>query len=523
MSQRSEAARGFLRITANYIRLASTFLIGLLFVRLALRFGNDAFGLIMLMGVSTGLLSMIHEVVNWSMVRELGAAYHSKDERHFRTVLSTALVACICASALVAVFFAILGAVLPWLDIEPELLSAARWYVFFSGCMSCLRILFAPLRNMYMITERMGWVSFWEILYRLVDLLAVSLTLLLIAPNPHERLIWYAGLCNSFWAFDAIIAVLIILRLEPWLRPSPWLVSRRAGVALLKTGGWNTSMSLAMNLGNRADGIIMNKFFGLDGNVIFGLGLQVSAYARMITFGMTIGVEAAATRISSSAGALAVRGFINYTTRMHGWVALPAALGCFFLVEPFLHLWVGSRIDNPAVQIPQITAIARVLLIALTIRNISDGWTRALYGAGYIRSYAPLIFFGSLFNPPLSVLFLWIFPAWYTGPAWAHAIVYIVVHALLLPVLLARRLQIHFTDTLVPLGRPLAASLLCSPILIWGNLNLAKGDLKGLVAVVVAYAACYLPMSWFLVLDGPERRRFAAAAKRRLLGRLGSA
>jgi hypothetical protein len=223
------------------------------------------------------------------------------------------------------------------------------------------------------------------------------------------------------------------------------------------------------------------------------------------------------------ADASAIRSLLNYTTRLHGAVAFPAGLGCFFLVEPFLHVWVGSRLVDPATQIPQIVNITRILIVAMTVRSISDGWTRVLYGAGHIRTYAPLLFIGSLFNPILSVALLMMYPDWYTAPAWAHTGLFVTFHWLFLPRVIRNYINIGLRDTIFPLFRPLAAALICSPILIWGMLNLRPGDLRGLALVVLAYGVCLLPVSWLVILNRAERQRAIGAVRRRLPGKSSNA
>ncbi|MBL9124971.1 MAG: hypothetical protein JNG90_15145 [Planctomycetaceae bacterium] len=518
MTQRSEAVRGIVRIASNYLRLASTFLIGIFFVKLALGFGTDAYGLIVLIGVGTGILGMIDEVVNWSMIRELGAAYHGARETRFRSVFTSAFVVCLGAALLTLAAFGLVLLVLDWLEIPVYLLPAARWFLVCTAIQAAFRVVLAPARNMYVISERMVAMNVWEVVPRLLDLCAVALTLAWADPNPADQVICYGVLSNLFAVAQLAVSAVLIYWIDPKLRLAPRLVSRRQMASLVKTGGWNTSISLAMNLGNRTDAIIMNKFFGTNGNVIYGLGLQTSAYARMIAQGVTVGVDALATRVSTVSGVSAIRELINYMTRLHGAVAFPAGLGCFFLVEPFLHAWVGRNLKDPATQIPQIVAITRILIVAITIRSISDGWTRVLYGAGYIRTYAPLIFLGSLFNPFLSVALLWMYPDWYTAPSWAHTGLFFVFHVLLLPWLIRYAVQIGIRDTIFPLFRPVVASVICVPILVWGCLHLQPGDLRGLAIVVLAYGASYLPVAWLVILDSGERQRVLTALRRRLPG-----
>ncbi|MEI2825136.1 MAG: hypothetical protein V9F04_01150 [Dermatophilaceae bacterium] len=51
-----------------------------------------------------------------------------------------------------------------------------------------------------------------------------------------------------------------------------------------------------------------------------------------------------------------------------------------------------------------------MMSVALTARAISDGWTMILYGAGFLRVYAPLVLVGAMFNPAITLGVLWSIP-----------------------------------------------------------------------------------------------------------------
>ena len=79
------------RVGSNFARLFLTFAIGLLVVRALLRFGDDAYGLIALLGTGTGLALILKEVVRFATVPVLGQAFHSDEESWFEQVYNSAM------------------------------------------------------------------------------------------------------------------------------------------------------------------------------------------------------------------------------------------------------------------------------------------------------------------------------------------------------------------------------------------------------------------------------------------------
>ena len=85
----NEARRGLVRILSNYTRLLITLALGLLVVPLTLNWlGDEAFGLITLLGANIGLAGIFRQIIQMSLIRELGQAYHADDET-FRKGYST--------------------------------------------------------------------------------------------------------------------------------------------------------------------------------------------------------------------------------------------------------------------------------------------------------------------------------------------------------------------------------------------------------------------------------------------------
>ena len=111
----SEARRGLSRVTTNYARLLATMAIGLVVVPLQLAWvGTEGYGLIALLASSIGIGGMLQDTMRHSMVRELGAAWHT-DKAAFARVYATSFWISGAIAVISAVFFIALIAALPFI------------------------------------------------------------------------------------------------------------------------------------------------------------------------------------------------------------------------------------------------------------------------------------------------------------------------------------------------------------------------------------------------------------------------
>lgn len=515
----SEARRGLIRITSNYARLITTCLIGLVIVRLLLRtLGNDAFAMITLLASTVGFSAMIQEIVSDCMIRELGNAHHRRDPEHFKGVYNSALVLSSVAAVVAMLIFVGVLFALPWLEIPEAMIPAGRWLVAARGTYTFFVVLLAPAFNMYVISERMLEANFWRVVIRSCDLISAVLLLWATQADVSGNIVRF-GLWSSGTALAAQISAVVILmtsdrRLVPALSNASWAHFK----SLLGMGKWNLAVVTASNLHLRLDAIIMNLAFGLFGNLIFGLAVQATSYVRMIATGMTAGVDAVAARLSTVGHKDSLSRLVYHSTRLHGLVTFPTALGMMLLADPFLHIWVGPRIEDPATSIPPTVTIIRALSLGITVQAIADGWVRILYGAGHIRRYAPVVLLGGLINPGLATLLVWSLPQSirFLGPAYSYSLVLLIIHMGVLPVIAASLLGVSIRELFAPLAKPLAIALLCAPILLAAEQWVPRWNLFWLAGAAAAYGVVYVALATAFVLEPHERRRLWDAAARRL-------
>ena len=516
----SEAWRGLIRIAANYARLLCMLVLGLVLVRLLLRsLGNEAYGLIALLGSTAGVSGMLQRVVRQSMIRELGDAYHGGDEHRFRSVYNAALVLTFGLALLTVVITGGLLVLLPLFQIPDRLLPAAQWYVAARGVEFFFLVALAPPINMYLVSERMVAFNVWLVVIRASYVAAAVLLVLFGGVETIAGcIVLYGALSAGFTVISLLAAAFYITSADPRLRPSPKTITRDAFRPLVHIGSLNAAVLMAMNLHLPLGAVIMNIAFGLFGNLAFGLGVTLTSYVRMIATGMTTGLDAVSGRLSISSGDDAVRSLVHHATRLHAVVTFPATLFVFVLAGPLLELWVGGRVEDPAATLPPTVTLIRILSIGVAVRSISDGWISILYGAGHIRRYALTIIVAGVVATLLALLLIFTLPEGqsFYAVACAYSAVLFFAHGCVLPLITARALGVSVTALLSPLLPPLFVTLACAPIPVLATWQLERWALLHLGGVFVLFATLYLALSGLFVMNASERRRFARAALRRI-------
>lgn len=527
----SEVGRGIRRIGANYARLFTTLALGLIEVPLLMYWlGKEGFGLTGLLGPTIGLTSIIQDMVTRSMVREIGVAYHSGDPERFKRVSNSCWVISIAAAALSALLFLILVFfVIPVLEIPDHLKASAQVFAVGGGVASCAMILLTPTANMYTVSERFGLQNLWQILRRAASVASAGALLLIMGTADKAANVAAYGIAfNACSILILVVSVLLMWKWDPRTRPRPSLATRATLREIWGTFGWNSLVTFALNVADKVPQIIVNRYFGLDGNAVYALARRLGFYARMITVGATFGLEAVSTRVASRRDdpRKGVLNLLKHTTRLHTFVAMPAGIAIAIMAEPLLRLWLGRTVENPEVIIPPAAIVVQILTVASVARGISEGWMRLLYGAGLVRHYAMTVVWSSIATPLLSwaaVAFL-SDPLRYYSPAWVYTALFVISYMVVLPWIGAKALQISMGAFLQPMARASVASAACAPVLVAGLLIEQRANLSawfdfGIVgATCAAYGACFALVAWFFVLTDDERRR-AGATLRRLTGR----
>ncbi len=518
----TEIRRQLFRIAPNYARLGATLLIGIVLTQVQFAWlGSDGFGMVALLGATLGLGSLFQDLTRQSLIRELGAAHHAAGDEFLRVYNSTYVI-CAGAAALTAIALGVILLAIPYLEIPPKFVGPGRALIAGEGAAILLTILLAPAFNMFVVAEHFFTHNLYTTLQRMNYLIAaVVLFYVFKITDPVLGITLFgvvpAALNIVLLTGFVIVSMVRDRRLIPRVRWVDWGTVR----GVTTTFGWNSGVILAISLHERLAALIMNLAFGLWGNTVFGLALRLVSYVRMVTLGMTFGVDAVSARIASENDTQRMRRLIEHSTRLHAFTALPGAVAVWVLAEPLLTLWIGRYLDDPAAYIPQAVVLIRIMTIGLAGRAISDGWIRILYGAGHVKKYAPVILFGGLINPVIAGVLLLTLPdsIRYTAVGWGYTAVFMTIHFIVLPMIGARALKLDFKAFMLPVGRPALCAAIASPtLLLTANEVQSNGGwtLSWVGIAAAGYAVIYGICVALIVLRPDDRARLMGTLKRAL-------
>ncbi len=515
----SEAKRTLYRVVSNYARLLTTLCLGLVLVRWLLgAVGDEAYGLIAFLGTSAGLAQSLQWIAQRSLIRELGTALHSGDSGYFRRAFNSALVLCLGVGAVTAALLVGLIVLIAFFPVPAHLVSAARWFVLAKAVESAVVIGLSPVYNMYLITERMGWHNFWQTMKRVALTASAGWVLLVGADDPAGGVVIYGWCSAGLTALAQCIPSLLLIRQDADLWPRLSLATVAEIRSILTIGLWNALVQFALGGYQSVAGFFMFGLYGPLGGRLFGIGMQLAFYARVISTGITAGLDAVSTRISHTGSGDAIHRQMYHASRLQGVVMFPTMVATFLLAQPLITAWVGDQLQDAGVEIPLITLIVRALCVGVLAMSISEVWMHILYGAGHIRRYAPIVVAGLVGYPVVVTGAVLVLPEpWRTaGPAFAMSGVYVAAQLIGVGWVARGRLGVSVGQLLGPLVRPAVASLACVPVLLGAAHGFERLGLVALVVVGGVYGLAYAAVTWFGVLSRDERARVMRFGRSRI-------
>ena len=294
----SESKKHTIRITCNYARLLCTLALGIIVVPLTIRWlGDTAFGIISLLGANIGLASLFRQIVQLSLVRELGQAYHADDDTFHKSYATICMITFVCA-ILSVLSFAVVFALVPLFQIPPDMIAPARWFVVGQGFYTVVMILLAPILNMYLVKEQFIGYNIWYIGVRAGNIISVLiLGYIIVIKDPSVGLMLHGITWSAISTLGMIIAAGIILKSDRRLMFRFKGSDKRARSQVLSTFSWNTGVQIAMNLHEQLPPLLMNIFIGPLANASWGIGFRFVAYIRMCTTGVQFGSDAVSARL----------------------------------------------------------------------------------------------------------------------------------------------------------------------------------------------------------------------------------
>lgn len=534
----SESRKLIVRVFCSYARLFSTLLLGVAVVPLTIAWlGDDAFGLVALLGANIGLAAIFWQIAQRSLVRELGAAYHAGDGALARAYPA------ICRLSLYGALlslgsFGLVVALLPVFNIPEHFERAAFWFVVGQGLQTAGLVLLSPVLNMFVVAERFVGHSVWFVGSRATNIVSVLILGYVLHIEDHAAgLLWLGILWPALSMLSNLVAAWWMVRVDPRLRPTFKRPEPGAVRQVMGTFAWNSGVQVAMNLHELFPPLLLNLLLGTVANAAWGIGFRLVAYIRMVTTGMQFGSDAVSARLSAGEDPEVARKRLqrltDVQTRLTALVSLPAAAGVLVYAYPIMHLWVGRQLHDYEQVMAMALNIARILAVAIAARAVSDTWALVLYGAGHVRAYAPLVITGGVIAPMIAVALVFLLPEdiRYFGPPISFTFAFVGLHLIGIPIVAARCLGLHPSHLILSAGRSLVATLVAvgaglGVLAAGGEIHsLAFGakptlELGNAIAPVTmllsigAFSLTYAVLAFALVLNREERARALRPVRR---------
>ena len=479
---------GALRVASNYVRMAGTFIIGLLVVRVLLDLGEEAYGTVALLTATIGIGAVVQEVVRASVSPVLARLCNGASAAELSQGLRAVLWVCRAAAASLFLLFAGLFVLLPYLQIPDAFVGASTFFLTTKALQAVALVLVGPGVALLVAQEKMVSYNLLLLTERTADLgaAAVSAAVAAVGASPESSIMLYAGLSS----------LLIVLCHLGWLafamRGAPYGIVCGASTSFsdLKEHARaclvNSSVIIANNLHLRVDALLVNGGCGVIGNLVFGVASQVACYLRMMIMGMVIGLEAVTARLSGVRGGGDVRAVLRSSTSQVAHVLFPASMALFFLAEPLTDLWLGSRLEQRGTDVQVIARVVCLLIPGVVARSFAEQWMTMLAGVGQAGRFSKAAVLGVLLNVAVSCALLAGLPGGarlYAAPI-GFSVSSLVVYGGVLPGIVCRALGESRGALFGVLAKPAAAAVVSSPALVFG-VGAAEGNASRQVVLAV--------------------------------------
>lgn len=474
--------------------------------------GVDLFGLLSLVALTLALSDPIKAAVGKVLTRELTQARAAEDRDRFRDVFSNGVVLAILGAAIVMLIASVLAIVGPEvLRLAPENVSRARVALFIEGAMFASVLLLMPANNLYIATHRIVLENVHRSLIRVLDLIAALIVFSVDFGDPFLSFVIGRAILRS--AHGALKASWILLK-EPWARFHSAMVLRTRMKDLAGIGAWSMGTQIARIGFVACDQILLNMFFGLVYNGLYGVVNQLRSYARMFGGNIALGVDAVAADLDERGDDAKGRALLIATMKM----TLSVTLHCAILIGVFtpviLEVWLGDRLYGDENLLSVMTPGAArdlawsfilILLPGIVLMETNRAATENLYGMGHIRRYSPLLIWGAVIKIVLATSWLMLGG----GPlslAWSSLLVNALVYGIALPRLVCVLTTLTARELIFGAYlRPLVASMFIAAAAVGMYQLFEDWDWTTLILSVGATCAVYAVTFPLIVTTASER------------------
>jgi hypothetical protein len=454
------------RVLSNYLRLLTTFALGIFIVRLLLGAGQEFFGFYSLITIGFGLGIMLKELSRIALVPRLSEGLAGDDDLFGRRFASA-----LCISTVLGLLGAGVMFVL-WLNIHrfsvpDQVLDSAKWFVAFRGLQVFITVALSPFPSLLLVMRRYVASNLFIVAERFIEFLAVYVAITLIADFDALLLPVIAGISVALNFVILCFVVIWIIGQDDKFKISFDKVRAEEVRALLSFFGLTAILVLSANLFLRFDIAFVNLKSGILATVVFGVTVQAIGMLNQLTNGLVAGLDAAfAFSKNMPNSEEQIHKLFWVSSFLQASLASSAYAVVVFTGDKLLVIWLGAdKLDPTAIQATY--SLIVVMGLGMIVRGLAEVWISALNGLGNIKSYVWWLVPGAFLNPILLIVICGQVPdvEVYTIAGFLFTGLQVLTYGLAVPRVLARRMGMPLLKLYEPLYVPIGLTVFVCGIL----------------------------------------------------------
>jgi len=474
------------------------------------RLGPARWGLWVLIGSILRYRGILNLGLNSAVNRKIPVYLAQEDDDGIQRVVSTSLLFFSALAAVVALLTFLFAAKLgDWFAIEPELVRTASHLVLIVG------LCYAASSPLQLGAAALSGLQRYDITGKVTLAVLAVRTVLLVA-----LLLRGCGLLTMGLIFGlSEVAVrglqcVFARRLLPRARVS----SGSLDPALLKEMllyGMNTFLyTTGALIIYKASDLVIGIFLGATEVGYFAIAMAGILLLSQFLQAFTAAIKPAVSDLDARDEQARVRQIAFLTQKYSLLFLLPAGAFLIVMGREFLTVWVGSKVQDPAVLGSLVTVLA-VLTVGHCLMLAQHSNFLVLVGRGQHKVFGLLTALEAVACVSAAVFTVKVLKGGLVGIAWCNTVPLVVVAGVVLPLYFNRKMQIRPRDSAgrvwwpALLGTTPGIALMC----VWKYVS-APNSWGELFAVVAAAAATTLVAGWFLSLGKQERRELRKVFRR---------
>jgi O-antigen/teichoic acid export membrane protein len=496
----------------NVLAFMSNAIVGFFLIPFFLgQLGPARWGVWVLIGSVFRYMGILSMGLNSAINRRIPMYLAHEDKRGVQNVISTALL-----------FFSALGGVLllltllfsvkigDWFAIEPELVRSASLLVLIVG------LCYAVSSPLQLSSAALSGLQRYDIISILMLVALVVRTVLLVVLLLHGYGLLTMGL--AFGISEIVVRVLqfsFVRRLLPDLSIS----FKNVDLALLKEMlhyGLNTFLyTTGALIIYKASDLVIGIFLGTTAVGYFAIAMAGVFLLSHFLQAFTAAIKPAVSDLDARDDQARMKQIAFLTQKYSLLCIIPAVAFLVIMGRQFLTVWVGAKVQDPAV-LDSLTTVLTILAVAHGLMLTQHSNFLVLVGRGQHRVFGILTAVEAVLCVCGAVFTVKVLGWGLVGIAWCNLVPIALVAGGILPIYFNRKMKIPARDSLTRVWWPaLLGSLPAVALLLLWKYVAPPDSWPTLFAVVAAAAGVTLACSWFLSLAPAERRSLLAVLDRK--------